>query len=102
MSPDSLDGLEDVHFAVLDDLLDAGVGGAVHPGAAASVPARTRHINTYYKYTHSPQSSDNSKTANVHHGTVKVLRVPSTAPRFVIESRKSVIWNFIGFVTRPI
>lgn len=52
MPPDSLDGLEDVHFAVLDDLLDAGVGGAVHPGAAASVPAPTRHINTYYNYTY--------------------------------------------------
>ena len=30
VSADSFDGLEDVHLPVLDDLLDAGVGRAVH------------------------------------------------------------------------
>ena len=32
--PDGLDGLEDVDLAVLDDLLDAGVGSTVHSAPA--------------------------------------------------------------------
>ena len=41
VSADRLDCLEDVHLAVLDDLLDAGVSSAVHPGP--SNPVLTDH-----------------------------------------------------------
>jgi hypothetical protein len=37
VSSDRLDGLEDVDLAVLDDLLDAGVRGAVDAGAGLAV-----------------------------------------------------------------
>lgn len=40
MSPDVLDGLEDVHFSVLDDLLYASVGRKVHPNPRSSIPIR--------------------------------------------------------------
>ena len=39
VSADGLDGLEDIDLPVLDDLLDAGVGGAVNAGARLPVPA---------------------------------------------------------------
>jgi len=43
MTADGLDGLEDVHLTVLDDLLDAGVGRAVH-----AAPARSNiHFNPH-------------------------------------------------------
>ena len=38
MTPDGLDCLEDVYLPVLDHLLDAGVGGAVHAHAGLPVP----------------------------------------------------------------
>ena len=37
VSADSFYGLEDVHLPVLDDLLDAGVGSAVHAGPGLAV-----------------------------------------------------------------
>lgn len=42
VSPDGLDCLKHVDFAVLDDLLDASIGGAVYPGPRLPIPARTR------------------------------------------------------------
>ena len=43
MSADGLHCLEDVHLPVLDDLLDAGVSGAVHPGPPDPVLADHNH-----------------------------------------------------------
>ncbi len=40
MSPDRLDCLEDVDLPVLDDLLDAGVRGAVDTNAGLTVTGR--------------------------------------------------------------
>ena len=37
MSPDRFDRLEHVDLSVLDDLLDAGVGSAVHAGPGLAV-----------------------------------------------------------------
>lgn len=43
MSADGSNGLEDVHFSVLDDLLDASVGGAVDSAAGAPVRGHDAH-----------------------------------------------------------
>ena len=40
MSTDVLDGLEDVDFAVLNDLLDAGIGRKVHAHSRRPIPCQ--------------------------------------------------------------
>lgn len=40
---DGLDGLEDVHLPVLNDLLDASVGCAVHAASTSPIPVQYRY-----------------------------------------------------------
>lgn len=37
LSPNGFDCLENVHLAVLDDLLDASVGGTIHSSTATTI-----------------------------------------------------------------
>lgn len=46
MSPDVLNGLEDVDFSVLDDLLNAGIRGKVNSHPRSPVPL-TQNQNDY-------------------------------------------------------
>lgn len=42
VTSDRLDGLENVHLAVLDHLFDTGVGRAVHAASASAITETTR------------------------------------------------------------
>lgn len=46
--PDGLDGLENVYFAMLDHLLDARVGSAVHAAPASTVAAKQINKIIYF------------------------------------------------------
>ena len=44
MPAHGLDSLEDIDLAVLDDLLDAGVGRTVHTCTGLTIPAKERNM----------------------------------------------------------